>query len=156
VIFYRITRDRFNTAARAFSGEGATLAAGRWNWIRPDHRAVYCSDSLALACLETLVHIRPLPRVFPGSIYYLINVPDALLERPALKALPPRWNSEIPKSSNRDFGTTFLASKRAVGLVVPTTIQPEGFNVVLNPLHPRFDLKWVKGPFRYEYDARLK
>ena len=155
MIFYRISRAHFKAPAAAFSGLGATKFAHRWNWARADLRAVYCSDSLALACLECLVHIRPLPRVFPASVYYAVDVPDSMLERPATAALPVGWDDPVPQSSSRDFGTTFLEARRAAGLVIPTVVQAEGLNVILNPLHPGFRLAWVSGPFPYQYDSRL-
>lgn len=156
MIFYRISRAKYGTAAVAFSGEGASKVAHRWNHPSSELRAVYCSDSLALACLECLVHIRPLPRIFPGSIYYAVEVPDGLLERPLVPELPVGWNAVVAGNASRDFGTEFLRSNRAVGLVVPTAIQPLGYNVVLNPQHPQFSLAWVKGPFAYPFDGRLE
>jgi RES domain-containing protein len=156
VRFVRISRAKYTTPASAFNGEGVSKVAHRWNHSDPAIRAVYCSDTLALACLECLVHIRPLPRVFPKSLFYEVDVPDALLERPPLAALPAGWNSSVPGNASRDFGMKFLLANRAVGLVVPTAIQPRGVNVMLNLLHPAFDLKWVTGPFDYSFDARLE
>lgn len=151
--FYRICRRELDRPRIAFSGEGATKVAHRWNHAASDLRAVYAADSLALACLECLVHIRPLP--LPDGIYYSIDVPDALLERPDPADLPPEWHASIVTAASRDFGTAFLRSRRATGLVVPTAIQPLGLNVLLNPLHPKFDLRWVRGPWAYPFDRRL-
>ncbi|MSU54178.1 MAG: hypothetical protein EXS41_12445 [Opitutaceae bacterium] len=152
---FRITAEVFNTPADAFSGVGTTLAAGRWNHQSPDLRGVYCADSLALSCLETLVHIRSRPRVFPPSVYYSAEVPDALIERPEVGSLPAGWSAAVPHTVSRDFGTAFMRSRRAVGLAVPTVVQAMGSVVLLNCEHPAFDLRWVKGPFPYKYDARL-
>jgi RES domain-containing protein len=152
---YRIANATFaDTAAKAFSGLGVTYATGRWNWKRDDIRAVYLADSLALACLETLVHIRSRPRVFPRSVYYAVDVPDALIEHPV--ALPAGWADDVSQASSRNFGTEFLLSGRAAGLAVPTVVQNVGTNVLLNVRHPSFELAWVStGPLPYEYDARL-
>jgi RES domain-containing protein len=155
VIFYRIARAKFDRPATAFSGEAASKVAHRWNHPSPDIRAVYCSDSLALACLECIVHIRPLPRVFPASVYYTVDVPDDMLEVAGRSALPGGWDSEVAGNASKDYGMAFLRERRAAGLVVPTAIQPLGVNVVLNPLHPSFNLAWIHGPFPYEYDGRL-
>jgi RES domain-containing protein len=156
VTFFRICRAGFDRPATAFNGEGATKVAHRWNHAGPDLRAVYGSDSLALACLECLVHLRPLPRFFPKSVYYAVEVPDKFLEQPSRSALPKGWDAAVPGPAARDFGTAFLRSRRAVGLVVPTAIQPLGLNVVLNPLHPDFSLRWVSGPLPYPFDHRLE
>lgn len=153
--FYRIARaDRHGTALAAFSGEGAAKFPGRWN--HKGVRAVYCSDTLAGACLETLVHIRPSPRVFPPSVYYWIEVRDSRLEIPAVSSLPRNWNQAVVPVETRDFGSAFLRTRRAFGLVVPTAILPIGLNVVLNPVHPDFDLGAVSGPHPFFYDPRLE
>ena len=152
---FRITAEMFSTPADAFNGVGTTLAAGRWNHKSPDLRGVYCADSLALSCLETLVHIRSRPRVFPPSVYYSAEVPDALIERSEVGSLPAGWSEAVPHTGSRDFGTAFMRSRRAVGLVVPTVVQAMGSVVLLNREHPAFDLAWIKGPFPYKYDARL-
>ncbi len=156
MIFYRIARARFDTPATAFSGEAASKINHRWNYAASDIRAVYCSDSLALACLECLVHIRPLPRTLPQSLYYRIEIPDSLLQLPSLEELPAGWDSELAGSASRDYGMAFLRTKERAGLVIPTVIQPLGQNLLLNPLHPAFTLKWIQGPFPYRYDGRLE
>jgi RES domain-containing protein len=156
VIFYRIARAQFDRPETAFSGEPASKIAHRWNHSSPDIRAVYCSDALALACLEILVHVRPLALgVLPASVYYTVDVPDGMLEVPDRAAIPAGWDSAVPGNASRDYGMAFLRERRAAGLVVPTVIQPLGLNVVLNPLHPAFRLAWVQGPALYPYDGRL-
>ncbi len=156
MIFFRIARAADATAAAAFSGLGATLASHRWTWARPQLRAVYGSDSLPLACLEVLVHLRPSPRTFRRSVYYEIEIPDGQLERIAQERLPAGWDRAVPVAATRDLGTAFLEQKRAVGLVVPTAILPLGSNVLLNPLHPSFSLRWVRGPWAFRFDGRLE
>ena len=153
--FYRISRAVFSTPVLAFGGLGATKASHRWTWAEAGLRAVYCSESLALACLEMLVHIRPVPRRFPASVFYTVDIPEADLERPPRSALPRGWDAVVPSPAARDFGTAFLRQRRAVALVVPTAIVPLGFNAVVNPLHPGFRLDWVEGPEPYNYDRRL-
>lgn len=154
--FFRISRAKYDTPAAAFSSEGASKVAHRWNHPDSAIRAVYCSDTLALACLECLVHIRPLPRAFPKSVFYEVDVPDAQLERPTLNKLPAGWNTPVAGNASRDFGTAFLRQNRAAGLILPTAIQPLGTCLMLNPLHPNFTLKWIKGPFVYSFDPRLE
>jgi len=145
----------FGRPATAFGGETGSKIAHRWNHPSPDIRVVYCSDSLALACLECIVHIRPLPRTFPASVFYTVDVPDDMLEIAGWDELPAGWDSEVPGNESRDFGMAFLRGRRAVGLIVPTVIQPLGRNLLLNPLHPSFSLAWVRGPSPYDFDRRL-
>jgi RES domain-containing protein len=156
VRFFRIARTGLDTAARAFSGVGASKANHRWTWGSPGIRAVYCSDSLALACLECLVHVRPLPRRFAPGFYYIIDIPDRHLERPNAAALPEGWREPVVPAQVRDFGTRFIVEKTAVALVVPSAILPVGLNAVVNPLHPHFRLDWIDGPHPFMFDERLE
>lgn len=119
-------------------------------------RAVYCSDSLALACLECLVHVRPLTRRFAPGFYYTIDIPERHLERPELSALPEGWRDSVAPAGTRDFGTRFMTEMRAVALVVPSAILPVGLNAVVNPLHPHFRLSWIEGPHPFLFDERLE
>jgi RES domain-containing protein len=156
VRFYRLARAAFGTPATAFSGQGATVASHRWSWASPDLRAVTCSENLALACLENLVHIRPLPRRFPASVFFTVDIPEEHLERPPRSALPHGWSRAVPTAATRDFGTAFLRELRVVALIVPTAIDPIGVNAMINPLHPAFRLGWVGGPHPYAFDGRLE
>jgi RES domain-containing protein len=155
VKLFRLARaDRAKTALEAFSGDGSAKYPGRWN--HKGDRTIYCSDNLAGACLETLVHIRPLPRVFPTSVFFEFEVDDALLEKPDLAALPQSWKDPVVTNETRDFGSEFLKSSRAVGLLIPTAVIPLGWNVLLNPCHMKFDLTNVRGPLPFYYDPRLE
>jgi RES domain-containing protein len=156
VRFFRIARGGFDTTRSAFSGLGASKANHRWTWASSTMRAVYCSDSLALACLECLVHVRPLPRRFAPGFYYIIDIPDRHLERPKDAALPAGWRVPVVSGKVRDFGTKFIVEQRAVALVVPSAILPVGLNAVVNPLHTQFRLDWVEGPHPFQFDERLE
>lgn len=154
--FFRIARSGADSAERAFSGLGAGKANHRWTWGQPGLRAVYCSDSLALACLECLVHIRPLPRHFAPGFYYTIDIPERHLERPTPMALPDGWRDPIPAAKARNFGTKFVTENRAVALVIPSAILPVGLNAVVNPQHPQFRMEWIEGPHPFQFDERLE
>ncbi len=149
---FRIDKARRMTALEAFSGEGAFKVAGRWNV--PGFRAVYCSGSLSLACLEKLVHLES-PRSFPKSVYYVLDLPDEFIERPRVEELPPGWSAPTVLPATREFGSAFLRPGRAIGLALPSAVIEIEFNVLVNPFHPDFRLAWVNGPFPFMFDARL-
>jgi RES domain-containing protein len=57
---------------------------------------------------------------------------------------------------SRAFGDSWLEAKTSPALFVPTVVTPGEWNVLLNPLHPQFSLKWITtGPDAYTFDARL-
>jgi hypothetical protein len=81
-----------------------------------------------------------------------MEIPDHLILTP--KSLPVRWKSRIAVS--RAFGDAWLKTNNLPALRVPTVITPGEWNVLVNPLHPQFSLKWVvTGPDAYTFDARL-
>jgi RES domain-containing protein len=52
ITIIRLCRSRYSPK----DATGAKLYGGRWN--SPGHEVLYASSTLALACLEVLVHIR--------------------------------------------------------------------------------------------------
>ncbi len=149
--FYRLeTLDR-PKPSQAFSGEGGLHAAGRWNSLGT--RLVYTSSSVALACLETLVHVRTL-RESEERWLFAIEVPDRLVEE--LRPLPKQWDAEPVSAGSRTAGDEWIAAQRSAALVVPSVIVPVESNALINPRHPQFRLEWVAKPARFRYDPRLR
>ena len=67
ISIWRIASQGLTWKANDLSGNGAALSPGRWN--SRDRPIVYSSSSIALACLETVVHLAgddPLP--FPRQL----------------------------------------------------------------------------------------
>ncbi len=148
---YRISSAARRTAAQAFSGEGALHGSGRWN--SAGTRLVYTSSSVALACLETLVHLRP-PRRLIERWLFTIEVPDRWVE--ALPDTPGGWDSEPANATSRTVGDHWIKEERSVALLVPSVIISLEQNALINPRHPRFRIDWVQGPVRFRYDPRLE
>jgi RES domain-containing protein len=101
--------------------------------------------------LEILVRLKQTNDIQPFYAYSM-EIPDHLILTP--KSLPVHWKSRI--SVSRAFGDGWLKTSNLPALRVPTVITPGEWNVLLNPLHPQFSLKWVvTGPDAYTFDARL-
>jgi RES domain-containing protein len=150
VTFYRLSSLSRSTPAQAFSGEGALHGGGRWNSVGT--RLVYTSASVALACLETLVHMRMLSRTGERWLFS-IEVPDHLID--TLEKLPPRWDAEPTGAASQLVGDKWIADQRSVVLLVPSVVVPQEKNALLNPRHPQFSLGWVSKAARFRYDPRL-
>jgi RES domain-containing protein len=151
VIFYRLERLVRTTAAEAFSGEGGLHYALRWNSLGT--RLVYASTSVALACLETLVHMQMLARSEERWLF-TIDIPDRFVEE--LRELPKGWDAEPAGETSRAIGDRWIAQQRNVALLVPSVVVPVEQNALINPRHPRFRLDWVQKAKRFRYDPRLK
>ena len=137
VVLWRIATDTPAYEAHDLGGKGAEKTGGRWN--RPGRPGVDSASSVALACLETVVHLNaaglPLNRFLVR-----IEVPDELWQarRTLTPAdLPVGW-SAIPEGKvSLDIGDGWLQDARTALLAVPSVIVPEESNVLINPLHPQ-------------------
>ena len=113
-------------AAEAFTGEGARLFGGRWNF--PGTPMVYCAESRALAALECLGHYQGLAR----RIQFLL------------------FAAYIP-----DWGTEWQRRQSSVALKVPSVHVPEESCLLLNPEHPDTRRVAIELPTDYTFDGRL-
>jgi RES domain-containing protein len=124
------------TRKEAFSGNGGLYASARWHTAgRP---VVYTAQSLSLAALEILVRLKQTNEIQPFYAYSA-EVPDSLILKP--DSFPARWKSRLAVS--RAIGDAWLEAKTTLAMLVPTIITPGEWNVLINPLHPQFSLKWI-------------
>jgi len=132
LIAYRIAKARH--ARTAFSGEGARIAGGRWN--RPGDAVVYASGSLALAAIETFVHLGE-DSLRIRFVYFRVEIPNGLVIQRCRK--PPRnWRAEPPEDESMRYGSRWFRAARTAVLEVPSAIVPSERNYLFNPLHPDF------------------
>ena len=155
VALWRIATDTGEYEAHDLGGKGAEKTGGRWN--RPGRPVVYTATSIALACLETVVHLNaadlPLNRFLVR-----IEAPDVVWEARQIMLpddLPVGW-SAIPEGKvSLDIGHAWLQEARTALLVVPSVIVPEESNVLFNPMHadaPSITAAKIRPWF---YDQRL-
>ena len=153
---WRIAKHAADYAATDLSGSGAEHSGGRWNSVGMP--ALYAATSIALATLETLVHlggnisVRNLflvQIVIPASLWRRREVIQAL-------QLPATWVAEPPASTTIEIGDDWLARLTAAVLLVPSVIVPEEYNVLLNPNHPDAGLLTSSVVRQFVYDPRLQ
>jgi len=139
-------------AAGAFSGDGARLFGGRWN--NQGVNVVYASSSLALAAVETFVHLEPNLR--PDDLVSIeADIPDSLAtERLDLHALPRKWY-ESRDDSLRAVGDRWIRRGSTVALHVPSAAIHGEWNVLLNPEHRDFHRLRMTKPKAFEFDLRM-
>lgn len=149
-VIWRLTPQRHER--EAFTGEGAALYGGRWNF--PDVHLVYCAESRSLAALEVLANIRD-----PGSHFAMpwVTIPAEvsadLIEKPA--RLPENWRANPYPLETQRFGSDWAAARRTVALRVPSSVIAGEFNYLLNPTHPQFSKVKIGKPEPFSFDPRL-
>jgi RES domain-containing protein len=147
---WRLCSARF--AATALGGHGARLYGGRWN--AKGTAMVYCSSSLALAALETLVHSTIIPS---NHVAIRIELPASVhIERWRPSALPRNWRTAPAPVALARRGSVWVRSGRSVALEVPSAIVPHETNVLLNPTHRDFAKLIIHRAERFVFDPRLK
>lgn len=153
---WRIVRGEFADAP--FSGIGAELYGGRWN--SPGRRVAYAAGSLALAAMETLVH---LPYPAPPQFHELCNFQafqiefeENLLATVAAETLPFNWDTQPPPPSAQAIGNLWLEKRNSMALEVPSTLVPMESNYLINPSHPSFVGCKVTGPTPFVFDQRFR
>ena len=141
--------------ANDLSGKGAEITGGRWN--EKGLAIVYAAENRSLACLETLVHLAA--GGLPFNRYLVeIAIPDqvwANARRETATSLPVGWDAEPAGRTSIVFGMGWLRSGNSAVLVIPSTIVPEEYSVLINPAHPDSATISAVKSRRWLYDPRL-
>ncbi len=159
---WRIASQGLTWTANDLSGIGAAHYPGRWN--SRGQPILYSSSSIALACLETVVHLAgddPLP--FQRHLVRIILPSQHWRER---KRFPPeeRGGWDLPPNpahaeewlcATRAWGSAWLLSGESLIAEVPSIIVPEESNLLLNPRHPSHGEVVAELVRPWVYDARL-
>lgn len=149
---WRLVRPKYGNRSEAFSGEGARLFGGRWN--SPGMSAVYVSENLSLAALETLVHADR-RRFERDYVVFKLAIPETLVLELRDKDLPEDWQARAVSEGARRVGDAWLSARASVALSVPSVIVPEERNYLVNPAHPQFSELDLGDPQSFRFDARL-
>ena len=152
---WRIATDTATYQADDLSGAGAKATGGRWN--EPGISLVYTSETRALACLETIVHLNA--SGLPFNRYLVeITIPDDVWARAQVErysGLSVGWDAEPAGQVSIQFGTTWVRSGRSAVLLVPSVIVQEEYNVLINPDHADSARIAAVKQRRWLYDPRL-
>jgi len=155
VAVWRIATDAPTYTADDLTGEGARLTGGRWN--RKGTPMLYCSSSIALACLETIVHLDE--DALPLNRYLVrIDVPDVIFKAMTRfdAAVGIGWDAIPEGKVSLDAGDRWITSRVSVLIIVPSVIVHEESNVLVNPLHSGAQRLKAHKLRRWTYDSRLR
>lgn len=152
---WRIATDTPDYGSDDLSGKGAEISGGRWN--RKGVPLIYASTSIALACLETLVHLDGGASLPLNRYLVQIDVPDAAWN--ARTRFNPTahvgWDAEPAGLVSLDWGTQWAQSSATLIADVPSIVVPEESNLLLNPRHADSGQLIARKIRRWTYDARL-
>lgn len=153
---WRIGADTPTYTADDLSGKGAENTGGRWN--REGRPVVYASLSIALACLETVVHLNQAG--LPMNRYLVeITVPPETWKARAslpLSKIAVGWDALPHGKVSLDAGDAWLTAADTPLLLVPSVIVPEEFNVLINPRHPLVKTISARKIRKWVYDQRIR
>jgi RES domain-containing protein len=134
---------------------GSTLEAGRWHRTPPDGQAVvYAGSSRALCQLEKRVHCNGVQPRNQALLRLDLPADAELQDVRQLGLLSSDWRDDEPGS--QEIGVRWRASGASLGLWVPSAVEPNESNLVLNPDHAQFAsivLTVERMPF--QFDGRL-
>jgi RES domain-containing protein len=152
---WRIATDTPTYEADDLSGAGAKATGGRWNVAGVP--IVYTSQTRALACLETVVHLNA--SGLPLNRYLVeVTIPDTVWANARTESaftLPVGWDAEPAGRASIGFGTDWARAGRSALLIVPSVVVPEEANVLINPLHIDSALITAVKIRKWLYDPRL-
>jgi RES domain-containing protein len=155
VAVWRIATDTPAYVAEDMTGAGAKATGGRWN--RVGTAVVYCASSIALACLETVVHLNA--GALPLNRYLVrIDIPDRIWAKAMIRraeTAPVGWDATPPGKVSLDFGEDWIVRNKTALLVVPSIIVPEEANVLINPGHSDAARIVARKIRRWQYDPRM-
>ena len=137
----------------SFSGMGAHLTPGRWNSLGT--ALVYTASSLSLAALEKFIHLGEDGGAI-SFVSYTIEIPDTIASLRLDETEFPRDWREVPapRSTQKIGDDWFIGMKSAV-LIVPSTVTPGEWNLLLNPAHADFRKIKIADGTAYSFDSRM-
>lgn len=135
---------------------GSALFTGRWHTLRSGprpRRVIYAASSRALAQLEKRVHANGVAPV-NQALFALTLPPDAEVRSAQALGLSPHWRDDIAVS--QAFGDAWLDRGGGLALWLPSAVEPEEMNILINPHHPGIaDVTPSVERNPFEFDPRL-
>ena len=117
---------------------------------------MYTSTSTSLALLEIVVHLQKSAAI-PAYRRVEIEIPENLVLQKEVKDLPPGWDATDEELLvSRSIGDRWLQEQSSTGLMIPSVVVRDEYNVLLNPDHPQFDQITADNPLDFPFDPRIK
>lgn len=118
----------------------ASGVRGRWN--AEGNKVIYCAESIALAFLENMIRRQGVGFNADFKIMFIQIPDDASITSMKVAELKKGWRNAENFEQCQQSGNKWYRENKTLLLKVPSAVLPEGFNFVINTLHP--DFKKVK------------
>ena len=154
IVVFRIGHAAARTVA--LQAHGSTLFDGRWHTLHPGpqpRRVIYAASSRALAQLEKRVHANGVAPVYQAL--FSLTLPASLkVAHARAEGLPPTWRDDL--ASSQTVGNAWLDRGDQLALWLPSFVEPDEDNILINPDHPRIrEIRLVIEREPFEFDPRL-
>ena len=151
MLVYRLCRSKHKND---ISGAGSIQYPGRWNLN--GFQMLYTSETSSLAILETAVHYKAVSKIMQHTLL-VIEIPDDHLSIDELGSdkLPDKWDVYPHIIETQEIGTKWLKKNQSLVLSVPSVVNPNERNFLINPLHPDFRNVTITGKRSYSIQNRL-
>jgi RES domain-containing protein len=148
---WRITQKHY--AEKAFTGLGAWLEGARWN--PKGIYMVYTAESISLAAFEMLVHLPQEALLY--NLYARIPIEFDTKRIISLKRsnLPANWKDNPPPETTQKIGLDWVKGQKSLVLKIPSSIIPDEYNYLINPLHPDFNKIKIGQADSFYFDERI-
>ena len=115
---------------------------------------VYLGDSLALAGMELLVHLRA-EQALQAYRKMPVFIPERLVMHLGEDQLPPEWEQPSLHPVTQEFGDRWIDHALSAVLQVPSAVVRGETNFIVNPDHANFGAITTGPISRFRYDPRL-
>ena len=140
------------------SGLAGEKSDGRWHTRAPGKRIVYLTEHPAVALIETLVHLKGNPAIWPDK-YQLMQVMVDPTVIDAARLVTGKDGYIIDRTEplwvTQKEGDDWLNCQESAFLVVPSIPSPYSINYLFNPLHPDASSVEIDSCRWIGYDKRL-
>ena len=116
---------------------------------------VYCSENLALAALEILVHTRPVT-MRDKFRAFRVTFDEGMMMTVDLKELPKGWDEQPPGPVSKQIGDDWVKAGRSPILSLPSALVPLERTFLLNPKQRDFKKIKIKDSGSFVLDPRLR
>jgi RES domain-containing protein len=99
------------------------------------------------------VNIEDIPRALSMTT---LDIPDKDILQLTIADLPGNWRASPAPASTKDFGTEVLKKSQFAVIQIPSTVIPDEFNYLLNPLHRDSYQFLILDTQDFIYDVRIK